>query len=193
MHVGTAYLQWRGKLSRHSRRMRTRNFAYLARGPWAVVELGHRLSLCAIIIFCCDMFSKVFSILNYTCITVLGRYLFLAHQKLMYISFGSHCKTLNHNRILHKYEKVNGRQNTALTSWKGYYIHADSKSCKCSRTYLPCVYSVSTRVNNRYMNVPVKVCICIQFVHMHIPNSRTSTSVYKHTCSWMYLVACLLV
>ena len=34
MHVGIAYLRWRGKRSRHSRRMRTRNFAYLARGPW---------------------------------------------------------------------------------------------------------------------------------------------------------------
>ena len=34
MHVGIAYLLWRGKRSRHSRRMRTRNFAYLARGPW---------------------------------------------------------------------------------------------------------------------------------------------------------------
>ena len=39
MHHGTcvthgiAYLWWRGKRSRHSRRMRTRNFAYLARGP----------------------------------------------------------------------------------------------------------------------------------------------------------------
>ena len=33
MHVGIAYLRWRGKRSRHSRRMRTRNFAYLARGP----------------------------------------------------------------------------------------------------------------------------------------------------------------
>ena len=36
MHVGIAYLRWRGKRSRHSRRMRTRNFAYLARGPWGV-------------------------------------------------------------------------------------------------------------------------------------------------------------
>ena len=34
MHVGIAYLRWRGKRSRHSGRMRTRNFAYLARGPW---------------------------------------------------------------------------------------------------------------------------------------------------------------
>ena len=34
MHVGIAYLRWRGKRSRHSRRMRTRDFAYLARGPW---------------------------------------------------------------------------------------------------------------------------------------------------------------
>ena len=34
MHVGIAYLRWRGKRSRHSRRMRTCNFAYLARGPW---------------------------------------------------------------------------------------------------------------------------------------------------------------
>ena len=34
MHGGIAYLRWRGKRSRHSRRMRTRNFAYLARGPW---------------------------------------------------------------------------------------------------------------------------------------------------------------
>ena len=31
MHVGIAYLWWRGK---RSRRMRTRNFAYLARDPW---------------------------------------------------------------------------------------------------------------------------------------------------------------
>ena len=34
MHVGIAHLRWRGKRSRHSRRMRTRNFTYLARGPW---------------------------------------------------------------------------------------------------------------------------------------------------------------
>ena len=34
MHVGIAYMRRRGKRSRHSRRMRTRNFAYLARGPW---------------------------------------------------------------------------------------------------------------------------------------------------------------
>ena len=34
MHVGIACLWWRGKRSRHSRRMRTRKFAYLARGPW---------------------------------------------------------------------------------------------------------------------------------------------------------------
>ena len=34
MHVGIAYLRGRRKHSRHSRRMRTRNFMYLARGPW---------------------------------------------------------------------------------------------------------------------------------------------------------------
>ena len=34
MHVGIAYMRWRGKRSRHSRRMRTRKFAYLARGPY---------------------------------------------------------------------------------------------------------------------------------------------------------------
>ena len=34
MHVGIAHLRWRGKRSRHSRRMRTRKFTYLARGPW---------------------------------------------------------------------------------------------------------------------------------------------------------------
>ena len=33
MLVGIAYPRWRGKRSRHSRRMRTRNFTYLARGP----------------------------------------------------------------------------------------------------------------------------------------------------------------
>ena len=32
MHVGIAYLRWRGKRSRHSRRMRIRNLAYLVRG-----------------------------------------------------------------------------------------------------------------------------------------------------------------
>ena len=31
---GFLWSRWRGKRSRHSRRMRTRNFAYLARGPW---------------------------------------------------------------------------------------------------------------------------------------------------------------
>ena len=36
MHVGIAYLRWRGKRSRHSRRMRTRNFTYLARGPYCI-------------------------------------------------------------------------------------------------------------------------------------------------------------
>ena len=35
MHVEIAYLRWRGKRSRHARRMLTHNFAYLARGPWA--------------------------------------------------------------------------------------------------------------------------------------------------------------
>ena len=34
MHVGIAYPWWRGKRSRHSRRMRTRNFTNLAKGPW---------------------------------------------------------------------------------------------------------------------------------------------------------------
>ena len=34
MQVGIAYLQWRGKRSRHSRRMRTLNLTYLARGLW---------------------------------------------------------------------------------------------------------------------------------------------------------------
>ena len=33
MHVGIAHLRWWGKRSRYPRRMRTRNFAYLARGP----------------------------------------------------------------------------------------------------------------------------------------------------------------
>ena len=33
MHGGIAYPRWRGKRSRHSRRTRTRNFTYLARGP----------------------------------------------------------------------------------------------------------------------------------------------------------------
>ena len=37
MHVRIAYPRWRGKRSRHYRRMRTRNFTYLARGPWVVV------------------------------------------------------------------------------------------------------------------------------------------------------------
>ena len=37
MHVGIACLRWRGKRSRHSRRMRIRKFAYLARGPWFVL------------------------------------------------------------------------------------------------------------------------------------------------------------
>ena len=33
MHVGITYPRWRGKRSRHSRRMHTHNFTYLARGP----------------------------------------------------------------------------------------------------------------------------------------------------------------
>ena len=33
IHVGIAYPRWRGKRSRHSRSMRTRNFRYLVRGP----------------------------------------------------------------------------------------------------------------------------------------------------------------
>ena len=35
MHVGIAYPRWRGKRSQHSRRMRSRNFTYLVRGPYA--------------------------------------------------------------------------------------------------------------------------------------------------------------
>ena len=37
MHVGIAYPRWRGKPSRHSRRMRTCNFTYLARGPYSLI------------------------------------------------------------------------------------------------------------------------------------------------------------
>ena len=40
MHVGIACLRWRGKRSRHSRRMRIRKFAYLARGPWQAMLIG---------------------------------------------------------------------------------------------------------------------------------------------------------
>ena len=40
MHVGIAYLRWRGKRSRHSRRMRNRNFAYLERGPWYILYIS---------------------------------------------------------------------------------------------------------------------------------------------------------
>ena len=36
MHVGIAYLLWRRKRSRHSRRMCIRDFAYLIRGPWKI-------------------------------------------------------------------------------------------------------------------------------------------------------------
>ena len=34
MHHATCYPRLRGKRSRHSRRMRTHSFTYLARGPW---------------------------------------------------------------------------------------------------------------------------------------------------------------
>ena len=34
MRVGIAYPRWQGKRFQHSRRMRIRNFTYLARGPW---------------------------------------------------------------------------------------------------------------------------------------------------------------
>ena len=45
MHVGIACLRWRGKRSRHSRRMRTSNFTYLVRGPleWKMYFLFHSL------------------------------------------------------------------------------------------------------------------------------------------------------
>ena len=48
MHVGISYLRWRGKGSRHSRRMRTRDFAYLARGPLRQIrnnQTSHRWTL----------------------------------------------------------------------------------------------------------------------------------------------------
>ena len=51
MHVGIAYLRWRGNRSRHSRRMRTRNFTYLARGPcnpghnWCITFMQLSLSI----------------------------------------------------------------------------------------------------------------------------------------------------
>ena len=55
MHVGIAYLRWRGKRSRHSRRMRTRKFAYLARGPW---QEGRRLIGSNISMHCWDICLK---------------------------------------------------------------------------------------------------------------------------------------
>ena len=56
MHVGIAYLRWRGKRSRHSRRMRTRNFTYLSRGPC--------VQYCDIVILC-RMVSTVYFKLRY--------------------------------------------------------------------------------------------------------------------------------
>ena len=46
LHVGIACLRWRGKRSRHSRRMRTRNFPYLARDPcgWIWYPMMNRVS-----------------------------------------------------------------------------------------------------------------------------------------------------
>ena len=41
MHHGIAYPRLRGKRSRHSRRMRTHSFTYLARGPWIRNVLTH--------------------------------------------------------------------------------------------------------------------------------------------------------
>ena len=40
MHVGIANLGWRGKRSRHSQRMRTRDLTHLARGPWGIPLLS---------------------------------------------------------------------------------------------------------------------------------------------------------
>ena len=52
MHVGIAYLWWRGKRSRHSRRMRIRNYTYLVRGPLAMkAEFYHRDNLSMMRIF----------------------------------------------------------------------------------------------------------------------------------------------
>ena len=43
MHVGIVNPRSRGNRSRHSRRMRTRNFTYLARGPWHFSSSGATL------------------------------------------------------------------------------------------------------------------------------------------------------
>ena len=42
MYVGIAYPRWRGKRSRHSRRMRTINFVYLARGPCITATYSYK-------------------------------------------------------------------------------------------------------------------------------------------------------
>ena len=39
MHVGNAYPRWRGKRSQHPLRLRTRNFTFLARGPWKYKQI----------------------------------------------------------------------------------------------------------------------------------------------------------
>ena len=49
MHVGIAYLRWRGKCSRHSRRMRTRKFTYLVRSPLVCTTNPHETVLMTVI------------------------------------------------------------------------------------------------------------------------------------------------
>ena len=73
MHVGIAHLRWRGKRSRHSRRMRTRNFTYLARGPWV------------------DFLIYTFDIEALTCCyqsTIIGREITIALTMLLTLNHG---------------------------------------------------------------------------------------------------------
>ena len=64
MHVGIAYLRWRGKRSRHSRRMRTCNFAYLVRGLWGNVPGINHLWCSFVVVPWLNMFPTLYLTIN---------------------------------------------------------------------------------------------------------------------------------
>ena len=132
MHVGIAYLRWRGKRSRHSRRMRNRNFAYLARSPLPSVlqYLGKMYSSC-----------------------ILGEGENLNNTHLPRDSQAS-CQLVPHfiiNKHTHLFEINNPKNQSFFNSWSKYSMRFLEPSVAIS--------SLIPKQNVPYRNVFLKQCI----------------------------------
>ena len=160
MHVGIAYMRWRGKRSRHSRRMRNRNVTYLARGPWSgdgtwVNNIGYFLGNCLVVI---QLPSLLLLFLNTQLNEIVSKYTegWQFHWKIF--------KTISTVIIIHHKDSCPSRLwNTSLTHHSsaillnyvtGWYISP-------AVIWSDCLYNSISRWPTAYIADSYQTCRCI--------------------------------